>query len=70
MQNGYVESFNGKLRDECLNENMFETLIEAKILVERWRKDYNEQRPHSSLRGLTPEAYARQMERTINLAVV
>ena len=70
MQNGYAESFNGKLRDECLNENMFETLAEARILVERWRKDYNEQRPHSSLGGLTPEAYARQMERTLNLAVV
>lgn len=70
MQNGYIESFNGKLRDECLNENMFESLLEAKVLVERWRKDYNEQRPHSSLGGLTPEAYAREMNRTINLAVV
>lgn len=70
MQNGYIESFNGKLRDECLNENMFETLAEAKVLVERWRKDYNEERPHSSLGGLTPEAYAREKERTANLAVV
>lgn len=70
MQNGYIESFNGKLRDECLNENMFETVTEAKIVVERWRKDYNEQRPHSSLGGLTPTAYARQMQRTLNLTVV
>ncbi len=69
MQNGYIESFNGKLRDECLNENMFETLAEARILVERWRRDYNEQRPHSSLGGLTPEAYAKN-QRTLNLAVV
>lgn len=70
MQNGYIESFNGKLRDECLNENMFETLAEAKVIVERWRKDYNGQRPHSSLGGLTPEAYARQMNENPNLAVV
>lgn len=70
MQNGTIESFNGKLRDECLNENMFETLLEAKVLVERWRRDYNEHRPHSSLGGLTPEAYAREKERTVNLAVV
>lgn len=70
MQNGFVESFNGKLRGKCLNENIFETITEARILVERWRKDYNEQRPHSSLGGLTPEAYARQMARTLNLALV
>jgi putative transposase len=70
MQNGYIESFNGKLRDECLNENVFETLAEAKVIVERWRKDYNGQRPHSSLEGLTPEAYARQMRKNPNLAVV
>ena len=69
MQNGYIESFNGKLRDECLNENMFETLAEARIFIERWRRDYNEQRPHSSLGGLTPEAYAKN-QRTVNLAVV
>jgi putative transposase len=70
MQNGYVESFNGKIRDECLNENVFETLAEAKVLIEMWRKDYNEERPHSSLKGLTPEAYSRQIQRTVNLAVV
>ncbi|HSW72134.1 MAG TPA: IS3 family transposase [Chlamydiales bacterium] len=70
MQNGYVESFNGKVRDECLNENVFETLAEARVLIEMWRKDYNEERPHSSLKGLTPEAYSRQMQRTVNLAVV
>ena len=70
MQNGYIESFNGKLRDECLNENMFETLAEAKVIVERWRNDYNEQRPHSSLGGLAPNAYARQLKENPNLIVV
>ena len=57
-QNGYIESFNGKLRDECLNENWFTGLREAKRLVEEWRRDYNEQRPHSSLGGKTPQEVA------------
>jgi Integrase core domain len=46
---GYVESFNGKLRDELLNGELFDTLLEAKVLVERWRRHYNAVRPHSSL---------------------
>ncbi len=54
-ENGYVESFNGKLRDECLNGELFYTLGEAKILIERWRKEYNIIRPHSSL-GYRPPA--------------
>ena len=45
-ENGYVESFNGKLRDELLNREMFYTLTEAKILIERWRQEYNTVRPH------------------------
>ena len=53
-QNGSVESFNGKLRDECLNENWFLGLKEAKKIVEKWREDYNSLRPHSSLQGRTP----------------
>ena len=57
-QNGYIESFNGKLRDECLNENWFTGLREAKRLVEEWRRDYNEQRPHSSFGGKTPQEAA------------
>ena len=61
VQNSYIESFNGKIRDECLNENWFDTPDEAKILIEKWRKDYNEQRPHSSLRGMAPAAYAREI---------
>jgi transposase InsO family protein len=54
-ENGYVESFNGKLRDELLNGEMFYTLLEAKVLIERWRKHYNEIRPHSAL-GYRPPA--------------
>lgn len=54
-ENGYVESFNGKLRDELLAREQFDTLLEAKVLVERWRRDYNTRRPHSSL-GYRPPA--------------
>lgn len=57
MQNAYIESFNGKLRDECLNENWFLSLAEAKEIIERWRFDYNHARPHSSLKGLTPQQF-------------
>ncbi len=57
-ENGYVESFNGKLRDELLNREIFTTLIEANILIEEWRKEYNQVRPHSALdyRPPAPEA--------------
>jgi len=48
-KNGYIESFNGKLRDELLNREIFTTLTEAKILIEAWRKEYNQVRPHSAL---------------------
>ena len=54
-ENGYNESFNGKLRDELLNREIFDSLFEAKVLVERWRKEYNQIRPHSSL-GYRPPA--------------
>lgn len=54
-ENGYIESFNGKLRDELLNGEIFYTLKEAKVLVERWRVHYNTARPHSSL-GYRPPA--------------
>jgi len=53
-QNGNMESFNGKLRDECLNENWFTSLEHAKKLIENWREEYNSLRPHSSLNGRTP----------------
>jgi putative transposase len=54
-ENGYIESFNGKLRDELLNAEIFDTLTEAKVLIEGWRKEYNEFRPHSAL-GYRPPA--------------
>jgi putative transposase len=58
MQNGFVESFNGRLRDECLNEHMFGSLTEARQIIEAWRIDYNTNRPHTSLNGLTPSEFA------------
>lgn len=57
-ENAYVESFNGKLRDELLNREQFQTLKEAKVLIEDWRLDYNHHRPHSSLNYQTPAAFA------------
>jgi putative transposase len=60
VENAYIESFNGKYRDECLNENLFRTLDEARHIIETWRIDYNQYRPHSSLGNLTPEEYANQ----------
>ena len=57
-QNGRVESFNGRLRDECLNANSFQTIAEAKQRIENWREEYNRERPHSSLGYLTPIEYA------------
>lgn len=60
-QNAYIESFNGRLRDECLNEHCFITLDHAKVLIEAWRREYNEERPKRILGGLTPTAYARQL---------
>ena len=53
-ENGYIESFNGKLRDELLNREIFTTLTEAKILIEQWRKEYNQVRPHSALEYQPP----------------
>lgn len=59
-QNAYVESFNGKFRDECLNEHWFRTLPEARAIVASWRADYNERRPHSALGYQTPAEFAAQ----------
>jgi putative transposase len=58
-QNAYIESFNGRLRDECLNANWFTSLSDARRKIETWRQDYNEQRPHSSLNYLPPAEFAR-----------
>jgi putative transposase len=57
QQNAFVESFIGRLRDECLNETAFSSLCEARLLLAEWRDDYNRVRPHSALANLTPEAY-------------
>ena len=61
VDNAFIESFNGSLRDECLNTNWFLSIEDAQDKLEAWRVDYNEYRPHSSLDNMTPEAFARSM---------
>ncbi len=58
-ENGYIESFNGKLRDELLSGEIFDTLIEGRIIIERWRSEYNQKRPHSSLGYIPPAPGAK-----------
>jgi len=60
IQNAFIESFNSKLRDECLNEHAFLSLAEARALIDEWRDDYNHLRPHSSLGALTPVEFVKQ----------
>jgi putative transposase len=60
-QNAYIESFNGRLRDECLNEHWFTSLPHAQAIIEAWRREYNEERPKKGLGGLTPAQYAKQL---------
>jgi putative transposase len=62
MQNGFVESLNGRLRDECLNEHLFRSLPAARRIIEEWRIDYNDHRPHTSLGGLTPTEFATRSQ--------
>ena len=64
-ENGHIESFHDKLRDECLNRELFGSLLEAKVLVEQWRIDYNTNRPHSSLRYQTPQEVADRWQTTL-----
>ena len=59
MENGYVESFNGRFRDECLNENWFTDLADARAKIALWKQDYNQTRPHSALGYRTPEEFAK-----------
>ena len=59
-ENAFIESFNGKLRDECLNEKWSSSLAEARRIIEEWRRDYNRVRPHSSLGNLTPQEYTHR----------
>lgn len=60
-QNAYVESFNGRFRDECLNEHWFTSLNHARAVIRSWKQEYNEERPKKSLGGLTPAAYAKTL---------
>lgn len=66
-QNAYIESFNGKFRDECLNEHWFTSLAKARVRIASWRRDYNEVRPHSSLENLTPAEFAMRCRRQKSL---
>jgi putative transposase len=63
MQNGYAESFNGRMRDELLNETLFMSLDHARVTIAAWAKDYNEQRPHSALGYETPAAFAAELNK-------
>ncbi len=64
-QNAYVESLNGRLRDECLNEHWFMSLSHARSEIEAWRREYNEERPKKALGGLTPAEYARRLPKSL-----
>src|SRR3546814_19075800 len=66
-QNAYIESFNGRLRAECLNEHWFPSLLPARAEIESWRREYNEERPTQALGGLTPAAYAKQDRKSVGL---
>ena len=69
--NAYIESFNGKFRDECLNEHWFVTMKHARQVIENWRIEYNTEREHSALGKLTPQEYAQMIldraEKTLSL---
>jgi putative transposase len=69
-QNSFIESFNGRFRDECLNANWFENLADAKRKIEAWRVEYNETRPHSSLAYRTPAEFARLWSPSSSTTVV
>ena len=69
-ENGHVESFHGKFRGGCLNREVFGNLLEAKVLVEEWRRQYNEKRPHSALEYKTPRAFARQFNSKLRVATL
>ena len=66
--NAHVEAFNGRLRAECLNASWFLSMADARDRIERWRREYNEGRPHTALGGLTPRAYAAKADRARKLA--
>lgn len=68
-QNAYIESFNGKFRDECLNEHVFTSLHDAQQKIETWRQDYNVNRPHRSLNQLTPEEFAARFNQNQKIEI-
>ena len=65
-QNGHIESFHDTLRDECLNRELFGSLREAQVVIEGWRCEYNQSRPHSSLGYQTPDEYASRQTNPVN----
>ena len=65
-QNASIESFNGRLRDECLNDHWFTSLAHARVVIESWRREYNEERQKAVLDGLTPAEYARRLRNDYN----
>lgn len=65
IENAYIENFNGRFRDKCLNTDWFISMKHAREIIEDWRRDYNEARPHSSLKGATLKEYAENSRRTI-----
>ena len=69
MQNGYIESFNGRFRDECLNDHWFQTLHQARATITAWRRDYNEVRPHGSIGRIPPARFAEIQRRLIAEAI-
>jgi putative transposase len=69
-QNAYIESFNGRLRDECLNEHWFTSLDHARGVIETWRREYNDERPKRTLGGLTPSEYAKQISKKADTLTV
>lgn len=64
VENAYIESFNGRLRDECLNVHQFTSIEDAQAKIEAWRVNYNQRRPHSSLGHLTPNEYAQRRQKS------
>jgi putative transposase len=64
LTNAYIESFNGKLRAECLDQNWFETIEEARATLAAWRVEYNTERPHSALGALSPRAFVEEWKPT------
>jgi putative transposase len=70
VENAFIESFNGRLRDECLNVYSFESVAHAQAVIKTWREDYNDRRPHGALGHLTPSEYAEQRQQTPSEAAV